>query len=331
MKPHGYAFALIAGASLLSACGGSSGGGGGGGGPVTGRAGNTGADQVLSRTAGNAAQAMSDGRTLVASQRSSSGILRNVEAGTAAQAADSTLRLTRNESGALTMVVNGETIAFSPDDLTEDGYGYSRDGADIWAWSADSMANQLDPANGRASLVFDHYARLPDGTERLGFAVVGTETDARDLPGLPRATYSGFARVRVAPETGFERYGDAVSEARGDLGMAADFGAGTISGQVTNMETRAPRYVDPSRSWTPAEGTLALNPAAMTGNGFTGGVSADSAFTAGIGSVDPASSYSGTFFGAGADEVAGGISLGGTAAESGQSYVGWGVFQGARD
>lgn len=323
MRNHGYFIALIASASVLSACG--------GGGSTVSRAGNTGADQVLAKTAGGAAQALADGITLRASERASSGIVRNFDAATAALASDSTARVSRNAEGALTLEVAGQTIAFAPGDLTVDGFGYDNGSAGLWAWSADSMADQLNPANGRNALVFDYYADLPNGRGANGFIVTGTETDADDLAALPSATYSGGVRVRVAPTTGFEDYGDAVSEARGDLAMAANFGAGTVSGSVTNLEGRAPRNEDPTRTWSAVDGSLALNETAISGNGFSGRVSADSAFTSNIGTINAGSSYSGTFFGTDAGEVAGGINLSGSSAEDGSAFVGWGFFHGGRD
>ena len=323
MRTRGHFIAILAGTSLLSACG--------GGGTTVSRAGNAAADQVLAKTTPVAAQALADGTTLRASERASSGVARNFDDATAAVPQDTTARVTRNASGALTLQVGGETIAFAPGDLTGDGYGYDTGTAGIWAWNEDSMAEALDPANGRNSLVFDYYADLPGNKGQSGFVVVGSETDAADLAALPSATYSGGTRVRVAPTAGFENYDDAVSEARGDLTMAANFGAGTISGSVTNMEGRAPRNVDPTRTWSALDGTLALNSTGITGNGFAGTVSADSAFTTEVGTVGAGSSYAGTFFGTAANEVAGGVSLTGTSAEDGTPYVGWGFIQGYKD
>lgn len=322
MRNHGYIIALIAGTSVLSACG--------GGGSTVSRAGNTGADQVLTKTAGNAAQALADGATLRASERASSGITRNYDETTSTAATDTTARVSRNASGALTLEVAGETIAFSPGDLSEDGYGYDKGNASLWAWSGDSMADQLDPANGRNAMVFDYFTDLPGAADQTGFIVVGSETAAGDMATLPSATYSGGARIRVAPKDTVS-FADSVSEARGNLAMAANFGAGTISGSVTNIEGRAPRNVDPTRTWSPVDGSLALNRTAISGNGFTGGVSADSAFTTEFGTVDAGSTYSGTFFGTAAGEVAGGISMSGSSAVGGTPYIGWGFFHGGKD
>lgn len=312
---------------MLAACGGGSGSTVSRSGPT----GNTPAQQVLTENAGNAAQALADGETLRASERTSSGIMRNFDENTAVAAADTTATVTRNSEGALTLNVAGQTIAFAPGDLSEDGYGYVKNGAGLWAWSEDSMAEQLDPTNGRDMLVFDYFANSGSGTGQSGFIVTGTETDASALAALPSATYNGRSRIRVAPTTGFEDWDDAVSEARGRLSMSANFGSGTVSGSVTELEGRAPRNVDPTRNWSPLDGSLALNESSISGNGFSGSVTADSAFTTGLGSVDAGSSYSGTFFGTAAGEVAGGLSLSGSAADGGAPYVGWGFFRGEKN
>ncbi len=326
VKHHGHVIAFVAGTSVLAACG-------GGGSTVSqsGPMGNTPAQQVLTETAGNAAQALQDGRTLRASERTSSGITRDYNANTAAAAADTTATVMRNDAGALTLNVAGQTIDFAPGDLTEDGYGYSQDGAGIWAWSTDSMAEQLDPENGRDSLVFGYFANQPGDRGQNGFVVTGTETAAGDLAALPSASYSGWTRIRVAPQTGFEDFDDAVSELRGDLGLAANFGAGTVFGSVSNLQARLPRNADPTRSWSDRDGALSLDETAISGNGFSGSISADSAFTSGVASLDSGSSYSGTFFGTEAAEVAGGISMSGTGAESNAPFIGWGVFQGDKN
>lgn len=324
MKVHGYFIALLLGTTALSACGGS--------GSVTtapvNRTGNAPADQVLSETAGNAAEALADDTTLTASARTTSGINRDYDAESAASAGAATAKVSRNASGALTLEAAGRTIEFAPGDLSEDGYGYETDGAGIWAWSADSMAEQLDPANGQNSLVFDYYTDGEDNTGQNAFIVVGTETDEADLAALPTASYSGWSRIRVAPSTGFEDWDSAVAEARGDLNMAANFGAGTVSGSLTNMQGRATRTEDPTRTWNTITGTVTLNETAITGNGFSGALTADSNFESEIGTIASGSTYSGTFFGSDADEVAGGFNVTGTSAEDGAAYLGWGVFQG---
>lgn len=316
--------AMLLGTTVVAACG-----GGGGSTAVTSRSGNSATERVLAVEAGNAAEALEDGATLRASQRASSGWTRTFDAETAELSGDSTATVRRNDEGGLDLTVGGQTIRFTSADLSEDGYGFVLpDGsAGIWSWDGESMAEALDPAGGRYSLVFDFYNDNADGTGRNGFLVVGTETAEADLQALPTATYEGYARMRVAPTTGFDDYQADVSEARGDVTLVADFGAGTVSGEVTNMAGRVPQLEDPTRTWTAFDGSLTMEEAAITGNGFTGAITADAGFTAEIGSIDAGSSYSGTFFGPGGEEVGGGINLTGTAAEDGLDYIGFGHWR----
>lgn len=318
--------AMLLGTTLIAACGGGSGSGSPG---VTSRSGNSEAERVLAVDAGNAAEALEDGAELKASQRASSGWTRTFSAETAELSADTTAFVSRNDQGGLDLTVGGQTIRFIASDLSEDGYGFQLpDGtAGIWSWDGDGIIDALDPETGGYTLVFDYYSDNDDGTGRNGFLVVGTETAEADLQALPTATYEGYARIRVAPTTGFDDYAADVSEARGDVTMVADFGAGTVSGEVTNMAGRAPQLEDPTRTWTPFDGALAMEEAAITGNGFTGAITADADFNAAVGTIDAGSTYSGTFFGPGGEEVGGGIHVTGTGAEDGQAYLGFGHWR----
>ena len=53
-----------------------------------------------------------------------------------------------------------------------------------------------------------------------------------------------------APAEGFADYSDNVSEVRGDVNLTANFGAGTVAGSVTNMQSQLPDSVDPTFTWT---------------------------------------------------------------------------------
>ncbi len=318
--------AMLLGTTIIAACGGGSGSGGPG---VVSRSGNSDAEKVLATDAGNAAEALEDGMVLKASQRASSGWTRTFEAETAELSADSTASVSRNDEGGLDLTIGGQTIRFVASDLNAEGNGFELPDrtAGIWSWDGENIAEALDPAAGRYSLVFDYFTDSDDGTGRNGFLVVGTETADADLQTLPTATYDGYARIRVAPTTGFDDYAADVSEARGDVTMVANFGAGTVSGEVTNMAGRLPRLEDETRTWTPFDGALTMEETAITGNGFTGAITANAGFNAAVGTIDAGSSYSGTFFGPGGEEVGGGINLTGTGAEDGLGYLGYGHWR----
>ncbi|MCU0906985.1 MAG: transferrin-binding protein-like solute binding protein [Rhodobacteraceae bacterium] len=311
--------AMLAGTTGLAACSGSDGGA------------TASRTAVFADQAGRATQALADGATLTADRRSAAGIQRNYNAQTAEAAADPTARVSRNAAGGLDLTVAGRTISFTPADTSPDGFGYeTADGsASIWAWSADSMAEQLDPAGPGFTRIFDYYTDLPGNTGQNGFIVTGTETRPSALATLPTATYNGWSRIRVAPTEGFANWNDSVREARGDITLTANFGAGTVAGGVTNMDARAPRSVDPTRTWTPFAGSLTLGAAPISGNSFEGAVTADAGFTATIGTVADGSTYSGRFYGGQAQEAAGVFNITGTGSVGG-GMVGWGVFQAER-
>ncbi|MEZ5797860.1 MAG: transferrin-binding protein-like solute binding protein [Paracoccaceae bacterium] len=319
----------VAAAAALTAC---SSGSGGTGGKVTG---NTGADKVLATSNNSAAKELAEGTTLRASGRTSSAWVRDFTDGadTAVLAADSTVRIRRNELGGLDLITPNGTFQFTAADLTEDGYGFDTGTAGLWVWNGDSMADALNPdGEVRHNLVFNYYYDYNSSFSNNGFGVVGTETPDAALAALPTATYAGEARVQVAPAEGFTDWNTQVSSARGDLELTANFGAGEVSGSIGNLESRLPSGIDPSGTWTPFDGSLTLETAAIAGNGFSGAVTADAGFNANVGTLDASSRYSGTFFGPNAEEVAGGLSLSGTAADpedpANPDYLGIGFIRG---
>lgn len=328
-------FGILAASTALAACSSGSGGGSGGNG-----SGNTSADKVLAADAGTAAKALADGTTLRASGRASSAWVRDFsgDTTTAALAADSSVQIRKNNQGGLDLITPDGTFTFTADDLSEDGYNFELpDGsAGISAWNGDSMADALD-AEGeeRWSLMFEYWYDYGDGDgdfSRNGFGVIGTETADAKLATLPTATYEGFTRIHLGPTENFDDWDTQTHRVRGDLALTADFGAGQVSGEIDNLEHREPNLVDPDRIWTPFDGSLTLETADIVGNGFEGAVTADAGFDAAIGTVGTDSSYSGTFFGPDAEEVGGGISLTGTAADltnipAGSAYVGYGGWQ----
>lgn len=280
----------------------------------------------------SAAKLPFDGKTLTSSARNSSQWKRDFDNNTAALVTSPTATIKGNSLGGIDLTVNGRTLSFAASDITTDGYGFhlADDSGGIWTWSEDSMAQALDPANKRVVQVFDFYSDTRDGTGISGFAVVGTETETSAIATLPTATYTGWSRVRIGPTTGFDNWDTMVSEGRGDITLTADFGAGTVSGAVTKMQTRQPQGIDPTGAWSDISGELTLGSTAISGNGFVGDISADAAFATDVGTLDSGSSYSGTFFGAAGEEAAGAINLMGTRADTGNPFIAFGVWSAAK-
>ncbi|MGP9804113.1 transferrin-binding protein-like solute binding protein [Paracoccus sp. NSM] len=147
--------------------------------------------------------------------------------------------------------------------------------------------------------------RIIDDTERLN------GTSAAAMPVRGRAEYDGVVGLAFggAPAS-LER-----AEMIGELDLDADFGTGTISGEMDDFNTRDGRKL---------EGELRISDGRITGSGFSGATSG--ALTGGSdapGRID--ATFSGEFLGSDADAIAGtgsGISAGGN--------VGL-VFRGLRD
>jgi len=297
---------------------------------------------VLATTAGTAAEALDDGTALRASGRASAGWLRTFAGGadTGTIAADSTVRIRKNDQGGLDLITpNNGTFVFTAADLSPDGGGFRLpDGsAGIYAYNA-AMLDALG-ADGveRYSLAFDYWYDYGDGDfSRNGYVVVGTETADSALRTNTTATYAGETQIYVAPSEGFDEWDTDVSEIYGDVTLTANFGSATVSGGVDGMHRREPNAVNPSGDWTPFDGSLTLGSANIVGNGFEGGaVTADADFAANVGTVGAGSSYAGTFFGPNAEEVGGGIILTGdannlTGIPDGDTYIGQGYWQAER-
>ena len=124
--------------------------------------------------------------------------MRNFTNNTAALSDDSSATIRRNAAGGLDLIVGGQTISFTATDLTPDGYGFRLpdESAGIWAWNGDSMADALDPANGRYSLLFNYYAYSGGDTGVNGFALIGTG-NSRYRAGQPahRNLFGLYARL----------------------------------------------------------------------------------------------------------------------------------------
>ena len=319
MKRHSFLIAALAIAALPAGCPGE--------GAIK-LSGNTGADKVLAVDAGTATEALAAGTTLKASQRASSGWTKDYVHETAALTGDTTASIRRNDDGGVDLIVGDRIIVFTADDLLDGGFQLPDGSAGIFSMNYNSIVEALDEDNGEHSLGFDYYFNDEDGAGgRNSFAVIGTETADSDIETLPTATYSGYAYLRVGPREDFTSFGDVVLDAKGDLSMTANFGAGTVSGEVTDMERKFPSNVDPTRTWTPFTGALTLQTADIDGNGFTGAITSDAGFNANFGTVNSGSTYSGTFFGPNAEQVGGGINGTGMSVD-GTPWIGIGLFQG---
>ena len=138
----------------------------------------------------------------------------------------------------------------------------------------------------------DDVANLNDVTS--GYIVRGTRTSASDMP-TGSASYSGEMHAREWPTDVLSSYTDA-DEYRGDFNMAANFAAGTVTGTVSNVDSRP--------SW---RGTYTSSPS--TGLTFQGAVAGNSITASSLSGTGAFAGYSGSaegaFYGPNAAEVGG--------------------------
>jgi hypothetical protein len=102
--------------------------------------------------------------------------------------------------------------------------------------------------------------------------------------------------------------------------MTANFGAGEISGEMTNFNRQ-----DPDGIAEDIPGTMAMQTAAFDVNGFSGNLAPDAAFTDTTNVTITSGTYSGAFYGPEANEVAGVLTLTGS---GDNDFNGIGYFRG---
>lgn len=333
MKSANYLLAASAGTLLitLAGCNGSSGTYTGGGAPVGVSDLKTGS-YVAAGASDTAAKGLSAGKTLDASAATASSVDLAYKANTAALHSGSTFSVKKNASGGLDMIVNGETISFADADQ-QDATGYGKDvgGAndqELNIGNGGTLAGQLAGTDSGYMQVW-HFQNDKDGTTSTrGFAVTGAETSPDTVKTAANATYNGHAQVRtfVAGSQNERTRMDA------DMALNADFANGTVSGTLTNLQgATQDSHVDLTWS-TPTAlpgAEVDMTEAKITGNGFSGGTlkGNDALDTAIDGNLD-GSTYSGRFYGPGAEQVGGIMNVKGTS--EGDKFVGYGVFGGSK-
>jgi hypothetical protein len=293
-------------------------------------------DQLFADTDGTTAAALAAGKTLVAGESANSASKVNYGSGDV-EKTTAVFKLKKNDAGALTFTVNGVDHVFKPGDkyIEDDGTSYGYDVANdvdsvyyfvsSWTGTLDEVA---DPATKGVQIWrYGSNQVIPDGPDVQGFAVVGTETRSAALTSLPTAKYTGQVVLDARPTKGFENNQTSRNRIRGDLKLTANFGAGTVSGAVDGIRVRPPGEDD----YTDVTGTIAMNPSAIVGNGFAGGLAADAAYQSNVGTIDASSSYSGKFYRESAEQVAGVLNVIGQVAGGGGGYAADGFFEGVQD
>ncbi len=189
--------------------------------------------------------------------------------------------------------------------LTWDGakglfYGTSADGSAEMAllpytagYSADSQVSM-----GYA------YIGFADGTHGATYYAAGLKTDPVQMAALTgTATYAGYANLAIGHGTSNVSFGD------GSLALAADFGAGTVSGSMTVSDSGS----DPGFTIAPNT-VITIDPATISGNGFNGTWSVANPANLALTSVGT-TGLQGSFYGVNAADVGGSFNGTGVSAD----------------
>ena len=185
---------------------------------------------------------------------------------------DSVAALARSASGdhTLTYQLDGETrsVTLTADDWNADWRAYvKREGrSESFLWRQYSSAAYMNIVGWGGTTYPDDGSTDPD-TVSYGHAVFGERTAAGQMPGSGTATYSGRTEGlewQPSPGQGRANSGNA-TRVRGDLSLTADFGQGTVGGQATGLERRAPG----ESGYTSVSGTVTFGSGRIAGNTLT--------------------------------------------------------------
>ena len=168
----------------------------------------------------------------------------------------------------LTYQLDGETrtVTLTADDWNGRSYDKREGRLETYFWRQHSDAAYMNVVGWAGGTYPDDASTDPD-TYDYGFAVFGDRTAAGQMPGSGTATYSGRTGAlawQPSPGQGQADSGNA-TRYRADLSLTADFGQGTIGGQVTGLERRAPG----ESGYTSVPGALTFDSGRIAGNTLT--------------------------------------------------------------
>ena len=211
----------------------------------------------------------------------SAGVIRHDYSGSSPSVAllgvdDSVTALAQDANGdyRFTYRLDGETrsVTLTADDWNVEWRAYEkREGrSETWLWrqysGATYMATYMNVV-GWSGGAYPDDASTDADTTNFGYAVFGNRTAAGQMPGSGTASYSGrTAGLEWQPSPGQGRAASSnATRLRGDLSLTANFSQGTVGGQATGLERRAPGASD----YTSVSGTLTFGSGRIAGNTLT--------------------------------------------------------------
>lgn len=279
--------------------------------------------------------------TLSTSNVTSSTVLNDFTKKTTSAQDPAKFSIKRNSDGSVAVTLNGVTETYTKADLVKidaagplseanaTGYRKTSGGSDheVDTYTARNLA---DLSQGKVATKYANvweYFWTDDDKRQMGYAVVGTETDPKDLAALPVATYKGGAAADIFDAEGPSNVRTKVS---GDLGLTANFAAKTVSGSITNLTTGDRGPAGNGLPDVAVPGTINLNKTAISANGYSGSLSLDAAGRNTFAVKDTSgSTYSGRFYGPAADETAGVLNIRVNKTD-GSASIGTGQFSGTK-
>ncbi len=206
---------------------------------------------------------------------------------------------------------------------------------DMFVDSGLAIGDLLDSssASGYSVRIGVYYNEI--GTD-VGFQsenIIGVETQDAMIDALQNSNtsvdYLGYASLRIGKVDEDWSYFNA--NVFGDLSMTADFGSGTVSGAIDNLDVQVRAGTDVEDEFQQA-GRILLNDAEIQANAFEGEMTPDAELLESnpeLSQISDDMQYSGAFYGPEADSVGG--TMQGRTTVDGQGYVVIGGFSARED
>lgn len=235
-----------------------------------------------------------------------------------------TFSIMLNENQELSMEVGGKLYDFRTSDrfIESDGatsYGYVVEGEldssgnpqYFNLFSYDGTLDQIISGEHEELVQIWKYLTVKDNIDAgtvsgtLGFLVVGSETKTEALGNFSTRVYNGRIRSEVYDGDDFETTQNRFELRSDSLELTANFQNKTISGTAENLVGRERvRGVD-AGEFTPIPGSLSFENGVISGADFAGALTVDQVFQDVTEIQEFTGTFSGTFFGQGAEAVGG--------------------------
>lgn len=252
----------------------------------------------------SAGKILSENRTLSASTQMTASM--RAPAGGQFARTDTDFSVRRNSNGGVTVEAAGKSLAFTAQNsaTNPERWASGQNPAQVVFPVGNTTVSAISASNSDYSQIWQ-YAYTDNNEALFGFAAVGSETPAASLPG-GSATYRGLAGAVVngtpvvwgTPEARQAQIN--AGNSGSDATLTANFGTRRVEGNFTGAAVVGNNNVHQAVNLE-----MTLNSGDISGNQFSGTVASTGAVV-----FNPNNStYTGRFFGPGAEEAAGVLEL----------------------